>query len=65
VADDFQEEIQSEFEDVPPMPDWEFNENDIPPEMPDFGGSFAGDIPDFPDVPDAPDVHIPTGRGGR
>ncbi|MCM1315621.1 MAG: hypothetical protein NC205_01310 [Prevotella sp.] len=52
VSEDFHEEIPQEFND------FQYNENDISPEIPDFAG-------DVPDVPDAPDVHMPTGRGRR
>lgn len=46
-------------QDIPPMPDWIPDDNDIPPEMPDFGEDF--DVPDI----EAPEIEIPTGRGGR
>lgn len=52
VVEDVPEEIPQEFND------FQYNENDISPEIPDFAG-------DVPDVPEAPDVHVPTGRGRR
>lgn len=72
VSNNYQQEFPPEFNDcqyderdIPPMPEWHFNENDIPPEMPDFGGSFAGDVPYIPDIPEVPEINIPTVRGKR
>lgn len=53
-----EENITQEFDeqDIPPLPDWDIDENDIPPEIPD--------LPDFEEhIPEAPE--IPAGRGGR
>lgn len=52
VSEDFHEEIPQEFND------FQYNENDISPEIPDFAG-------DVPEIPETPDVHMPTGRGRR
>ena len=56
--DNLQEEIQPEPDyneyDVPPMPDRVFDDNDAPPE-----------IPDFDNVPDVPEAPVSSGRGGR
>ena len=40
---------------------------DVPPEMPNFGGNFAGDvdIPDIPQTPELPKIDVPVGRGVR
>lgn len=55
-------DFQYDEKDIPPMPDWIPDDNDVPPEMPDFSGNFADNVPDIPEVPE---INIPTGRGGR
>lgn len=62
------DDFQYDERDIPPMPDWIPDDNDVPPEipdMPDFSGNFADNVPDIPNIPETPEINIPTGRGGR